>query len=66
MGECAKCGAITTQVLELAWRAKSIVCRECLNAISFDAETLQLLRSQAIDATTSIDRLTHRDAKPYR
>lgn len=28
MGECPKCGAMTTQVLKLAWQARVIACSE--------------------------------------
>ena len=33
MGECPRCGAITTQVLELAWRARMVTCTECLMSL---------------------------------
>ena len=44
MAECPRCGALSPQILELAWRAKAIVCRECLTSMVLDAETLQALR----------------------
>ena len=64
MAECPKCGAITTQVLELAWRARLIICSECLTAMPVDEAVLQKLRGQAVDATTAIDRLTRVSAPP--
>ncbi len=63
MAECRRCGAMTTQLLELAWRARVIVCGECLAAIPVDESVLQALRCQAVDAATAIDRLT-RVSKP--
>ena len=64
MGECPKCGAMTTQVLELAWRARVIVCSECLAAMPVDEAVLQTLRHQAVDATRTIDRLTRVSGNP--
>jgi hypothetical protein len=64
LAECPWCAALSSQVLELAWRAKAIVCRECLASMPLDAETLHLLRRQAVDATTAIDRLTRVSAPP--
>ena len=61
MGECPKCGAMTTQVLELAWPARVIACSECQTAMPVDEAVLQVLRRQAADAMTTIDHLT---AKP--
>ena len=58
LAECPRCAALSSQVLELAWRARAIVCRECLTAIPLDSDALQLLRRQAAEATTVIDRLT--------
>lgn len=58
MAECPRCGALSSEVLELAWRAKAIVCRESLTAMPFDGEVLQMLRGQAVEATTAIDRMT--------
>ncbi|MDE2210097.1 MAG: hypothetical protein KGJ99_10255 [Betaproteobacteria bacterium] len=64
MAECPKCGAITTQVLELAWRARVVVCSECLAAMPVDESVLQTLRRQATEATATIDRLTRVSAPP--
>jgi hypothetical protein len=58
LGECPRCGALSSQVLELAWCAKAIICRECLAAIPLDGEILRALRAQPVDATTAIDLLT--------
>ena len=58
LAECPRCGALSSQVLELAWRAKAIICRECLATTPLDTEVLRALRGQAMDATTAIDRLT--------
>lgn len=64
MAECPKCGAITTQVLELAWRAPVVVCSECLAAMPVDESVLQTLRRQATEATATIDHLTRVSAPP--
>ncbi len=64
MGECPKCGAMTTQVLKLAWQARVIVCSECLTAMPVDEGVLQKLRRQAVDATETIDSLTRVSDKP--
>jgi hypothetical protein len=64
LAECPRCGALSSQVLELAWRAKAIVCRECLTPMPLDSEALQLLRRQAVEATTAIDRLTRVSEPP--
>ncbi len=64
MAECPKCGAMTTQVLELAWRARVIVYSECpAAAMPVDEAVMQTLRRQAVDAATTISSLT-RDTKP--
>ena len=57
MGECPRCGAITTQVLELAWRARILTCTECLMSMPGDGETLYALRQQAVQAQGAIDAL---------
>lgn len=57
MAECPKCGAITTQVLELASRARMITCGKCLHSMSVDTDVLNALRKQATDAQAEIDRL---------
>ena len=64
MAECPKCGAMTPQVLELAWRARVIVCSECLAAMSADDAALQGLRRQAAEAMQVIDRLTRVSTPP--
>jgi hypothetical protein len=64
LAECPRCGALSSQVLELAWRAKAIICRECLATMPLDGEILQALRGQAVDATTAIDRLTRVSEPP--
>jgi hypothetical protein len=64
MGECPEWGAITTQVLKLAWQARVIACSECLAAMPVDEAVLQTLRHQAVDATTTIDRLTRVSGNP--
>jgi hypothetical protein len=58
LAECPRRSALSSQVLELAWRAKAIVCRECLTSVPLDGEVLQTLRGQAVEATAAIDRLT--------
>ena len=63
MAECPKCGAMTTQVLRLAWHARVIVCSECQTAMPVDEAVMQTLRRQAVDAATTISSLT-RDTKP--
>jgi hypothetical protein len=62
MGECPKCGAMTTQVLELAWQARVIACSECQTAMPVDEAVLQVLRRQAVDAMTTIDHLPSKPA----
>ena len=57
MAECPKGGAITTQVLELAWRARMVTCPECLTSMPVSADVLRVLRGQAVDAQAAIDRL---------
>jgi hypothetical protein len=57
MAECPKCGAITTQVLELAWRAKVVTCQECLTSMAVNDDVLRVLKRQALDAQAAIDRL---------
>ena len=57
MAECPKFGAITTQVLELAWRARMVTCPECLTSMPVDAGTLSTLRRQAADALAAISQL---------
>ena len=64
MAECPKCGAMTTQVLKLAWSARVIVCSECLTAIPVDESVLQKLRGQAADAMATIDCLTRVSTPP--
>lgn len=58
MGQCPKCGAMTTQVLKLAWNARVIACSECQTAMPVDKAVMQKLRGQAVDATETIDHLT--------
>ena len=60
MAKCQKCGAITTQVLELAWRARMVTCTECLMSMPVDRETLNALRKQAVEAQGVIDLLLAR------
>jgi hypothetical protein len=62
MAECPKCGAITTQVLKLAWDARVIACSECQAAMPVDEAVLQTLRHQAADALETIDHLTPKSA----
>ena len=64
LAECPRCGALSSQVLEPAWRAKAIICRECLATMPLDGEILRALRGQAVDATTVIDRLTRVSEPP--
>lgn len=64
MAECPKCGAMTTQVLKLAWQARVIACSECQTAMPVDEAVLQKLRGQAVEATAAIDRLTRVSAPP--
>ena len=40
MGECPKCGAMTTQVPELAWQARVFACSECQTAMPVDEAVL--------------------------
>ena len=58
VGECPKCGAMTTQVLKLAWEARVIPCSECQTALQVDESAMQALRRQAADAIKTIDDLT--------
>ena len=58
MAECPKCGAMTTQVLKLAWQARVIACSECQTAMPVDESVMQALRRQATDAMATIDNLT--------
>ena len=58
MAECPKCGAITTQVLELAWRAQMVPCSECLTSMPVNADVMGKLRTQAVEAQAAIDNLT--------
>jgi hypothetical protein len=62
MAECPKCGAITTQVLKLAWDARVIACSECQTAMPVDEAVMQTLRNQAADALETIDHLTPKPA----
>jgi hypothetical protein len=62
MGECPKCGAMTTQVLKLAWDARVIACSECQTAMPVDESVLHKLRGQAADAMATIDQLTPKPA----
>lgn len=62
MGECQKCGAITTPMINVAWDARAIACSECQIAMSTDAAVVQALRRQAADAMTTIDQLTPKPA----
>jgi hypothetical protein len=64
IGECRRRGAMTTQLLELAWRARVIVCGECLAAIPVGESALQAMQRQAIDVATAIDRLTRVSQPP--
>jgi hypothetical protein len=57
MAACPKCGAITTQVLELAWRAQVMTCPECLTAMPVDGAALSALRKQAAEAVATLDHL---------
>ncbi len=64
MAECPKCGAMTTQVLKLAWQARVIACSECQTAMPVDEAVLQKLRGQAADAMATIDHLTGTGSPP--
>lgn len=64
MAECPKCGAMTTQVLKLAWQARGIACSECLAAMPVDESIRQTLRRQATEARAAVDRLTRVSAPP--
>jgi hypothetical protein len=57
MAECPKCGAITTQVRELAWRARRVTFTEFLAAMPVVRAALNPLHKQATDASATIDRL---------
>jgi hypothetical protein len=57
MAECPACGAITTQPLELAWRARLMTCQECRLALRITEDVLDVLRNQAIGALAAIDRV---------
>jgi transposase len=57
MAECPRCGAITTQVLELTWRVRMVTCTECLMSMHLDRDVLAVLRKQAADAMATVDRL---------
>jgi hypothetical protein len=58
MAGCPKCGAITTQVLALAYRARMVTCPECLTAMPVNGAVLGALRKQAANALATIDRLS--------
>jgi hypothetical protein len=55
--ECPQCGAITTHLLELAWRARTVKCSECELALPIGADTLRQLQEQAREADMRIARL---------
>jgi hypothetical protein len=57
MAECPKCGAMTTYGLELAWRASSVTCSECLLSMQLTDRDVDGFREQLIDARVRIDRL---------
>ncbi len=59
--ECPKCGAITTQVLELTWRVRMVTCTECFTSMPLDGGALNALRKQAAEAQAAIDRLALSD-----
>ena len=48
----------------LAWRARAIVCAECLAAMPINGEVLEALREQAAGAVTATDRLMRVSASP--
>jgi hypothetical protein len=43
MAECPGCGAITTQALEIAWRARTVTCTECKTSMSVGSNMLSVL-----------------------
>lgn len=57
MAECPQCGAITAQIIELAWRARGITCPDCFVEMPVTDRVLDLLRNQAIEALATMNRL---------
>jgi transcription elongation factor Elf1 len=55
--ECAICGAITTQAIDVAWRVGFVMCSECGIQSKFTVSTLMHLRAQAVTVQSVIDRL---------
>ena len=46
LAECPGCGAMSAQVIELAWRARAIECTVCKTLMPVDGEVLDALRAQ--------------------
>jgi len=61
MAECGWCGAATTQLLDAAWRAGFVMCRQCGVQGTLTIATMRQLRDQASWARDDIDRLLRPD-----
>jgi hypothetical protein len=57
MATCPKCGAVTSYSLELAWRLRSMTCRECSLSVRLEGRDLRGLRDRLVEARVRIDRL---------
>lgn len=57
MAECPQCGAFTLYGLELAWRLRTLKCKECSCSMRLDESDLNALREQLIATRIRIDRL---------
>ena len=57
MAECGWCGASTTQLLDAAWHAGFVTCRQCGVQGTLTSATMRQLRDLASWARDDIDRL---------
>lgn len=57
MAECAICGAITTQTIEIAWALGFVMCSECGIQSPLTSRTLKVFREQAATVQSEIDQL---------
>lgn len=57
MAECGWCGTATTQVLDAAWHAGFVTCRQCGVQATLSIATMRQLRDQASWTRDDIDRL---------
>jgi hypothetical protein len=63
LAESPQCSAVTAQLLELAWRARSVTCPQCMTEMPVTERLLDALRNHAIEARLTIERLMRR---PYK